>query len=100
MQCVCVTSVPPWSGSSLLVKESVEKLPSNQKFNQAMSQREERLPVVKSFSDWLYKIAEAARTVTPQITNPGEAVIAYYCKEAEKMWIAQIKVLCYAVYRF
>ncbi|GBP03412.1 hypothetical protein EVAR_71356_1 [Eumeta japonica] len=49
----------------LLVKELVDKLPNSHKLNWAMCIKDTRVPVVKSFSDWLYNLAEAASSVTP-----------------------------------
>ncbi|XP_036347310.1 uncharacterized protein LOC118756663, partial [Rhagoletis pomonella] len=47
----------------LLVKELVDKLPNNQKLNWAMTPKDNAIPAVKLFSDWLYKLAEAASMV-------------------------------------
>ncbi|XP_046867753.1 uncharacterized protein LOC124460606 [Drosophila willistoni] len=49
----------------MLLQELIDKLPTQQKLNWAMHPRNESIPVIKSFSDWLYKIAEAAATVMP-----------------------------------
>ncbi|XP_068150198.1 uncharacterized protein [Drosophila tropicalis] len=49
----------------MLLRELIDKLPTQQKLNWAMHPRNESIPVIKSFSDWLYKIAEAAATVMP-----------------------------------
>lgn len=58
----------------LLVKELLDKLPNNHKLSWAMCQKDETIPVVKVFSDWLYNMAEAASTVTPLFGKPGAAV--------------------------
>ncbi|XP_044573440.1 uncharacterized protein LOC123257680 [Drosophila ananassae] len=47
----------------MLVKELVDKLPNQHKLNWAMQPRDDRIAAVKAFSDWLYKIAEAASSV-------------------------------------
>ncbi|XP_041451309.1 uncharacterized protein LOC121404954 [Drosophila obscura] len=49
----------------LLFRELVDKLPTQQKLNWAMHPRSDGIPVIKSFSDWIYKLAEAASTVIP-----------------------------------
>ena len=49
----------------LLVKELVDKLPNNHKLTCAMSPKDERVPIVKAFSDWLYNLAEAASSAQP-----------------------------------
>lgn len=59
----------------MLVKELVDKLPTQYKLNWAMLQRDERTPIVKSFSIWLYQIAEAAsKVVTPNFGKGSAAV--------------------------
>ncbi|XP_036347872.1 uncharacterized protein LOC118757252, partial [Rhagoletis pomonella] len=47
----------------LLVKELVDKLPNNQKLSWAVHPKNDEIPVVKQFSEWLYSLAEAASTV-------------------------------------
>ncbi|XP_075158026.1 uncharacterized protein LOC142231296 [Haematobia irritans] len=50
----------------MIVKELVEKLPSHYKLNWAMQQQKPDEPILTSFSNWLYVMAEAAsKVVTP-----------------------------------
>ncbi|KAI8116325.1 hypothetical protein CVS40_11602 [Lucilia cuprina] len=44
----------------MLVKELVDKFSNLHKLNWAMYQRDERIPIVKSFSVWLYQIATSS----------------------------------------
>ncbi|XP_036347095.1 uncharacterized protein LOC118756437, partial [Rhagoletis pomonella] len=53
----------------LLVKELVDKLPNSYKLSWAMQPKDDRVPIVKIFSDWLYNIAEAASTVVAPMTH-------------------------------
>ncbi|XP_044573304.1 uncharacterized protein LOC123257617 [Drosophila ananassae] len=56
----------------MLVKELVDKLPNQHKLNWAMQPRDDRIAAVKAFSDWLYKIAEAASlVVAPSFYKSG-----------------------------
>jgi len=47
----------------MLVREMVDKLPNQYKMNWALHPKDGSIANVKAFSDWLYKIAEAASTV-------------------------------------
>ncbi|XP_075167653.1 uncharacterized protein LOC142239764 [Haematobia irritans] len=59
----------------MLVKTLVEKLPNNQKLNWAMHIRNEKVPIVKEFSDWIYAIAAAAsQVVSPTTSKKGASV--------------------------
>jgi len=58
----------------MLVKELVDKLPSNHKLNWAMHTRDESVPPIKAFSDWLYKIAQAASTVVTPFSHRTSSV--------------------------
>ncbi|XP_043861898.1 uncharacterized protein LOC122756444 [Drosophila santomea] len=49
----------------MLLRELVDKLPTQHKLSWAMHPRSASIPVVKSFSDWIYNLAEAASTVIP-----------------------------------
>ncbi|XP_044572580.1 uncharacterized protein LOC123257464 [Drosophila ananassae] len=49
----------------MLLQELVDKLPTHHKLSWAMHQRCDSIPIIQSFSDWLYKLAEAASTVLP-----------------------------------
>ncbi|XP_017468619.1 PREDICTED: uncharacterized protein LOC108360719 [Rhagoletis zephyria] len=59
----------------LLVKELVDKLPNNQKLNWAMTPKDNAIPAVKLFSDWLYKLAEAASMVVSFTPTRGSSVM-------------------------
>ncbi|XP_036347102.1 uncharacterized protein LOC118756446, partial [Rhagoletis pomonella] len=52
-----------YMNNPMLVKELVDKLPSNHKLAWAMQPKPQREPIVKVFSDWLYALAEAASQV-------------------------------------
>jgi len=47
----------------MLVRELVDKLSNHYKLNWPMDSKDGSIANVKAFSDWLYKIAEAASTV-------------------------------------
>ncbi|XP_041632480.1 uncharacterized protein [Drosophila kikkawai] len=49
----------------MLLRELVDKLPTQHKLSWALHPRSPSIPVVKSFSDWIYHLAEAASTVMP-----------------------------------
>ncbi|XP_053968959.1 uncharacterized protein LOC128870369 [Anastrepha ludens] len=59
----------------LLVKELVDKLPNNQKLKWAVHPKDEKTPVVKQFSDWLYNLAEAASTVVSLAPAKSSATV-------------------------
>lgn len=59
----------------LLVKTLVDKLPNNQKLNWAMHAKDDKVPVVKAFSDWLYTIAAAASQVVAPMSNKKSAAV-------------------------
>jgi len=61
--------------NSFLVKELVEKLPNNYKLNWAMNPRNDSVPIVKQFSDWLHKMAEAASTLVSLSPNKNSASV-------------------------
>lgn len=59
----------------MLVKTLVDKLPNSQKLSWAMYIKDDKVPVVKSFSDWLYAIAAAAsQVVTPVCTKKSGCI--------------------------
>ncbi|XP_044573691.1 uncharacterized protein LOC123257775 [Drosophila ananassae] len=58
----------------MLLRELVDKLPSHYKLTWAMLPKDSSAALVKSFSDWLYTIAEAASTVTPSIYSRASNV--------------------------
>ncbi|XP_055922260.1 uncharacterized protein LOC129953275 [Eupeodes corollae] len=59
----------------MLVKEFVDKLPSQYKLSWAMQQKEERVPIVKTFSTWLHNIAEAASQVVSPFSSKKSGVM-------------------------
>ncbi|KAM8711560.1 hypothetical protein ACLKA7_012128 [Drosophila subpalustris] len=61
----------------MLVKELVEKLPNKHKLDWAMHPKSCQ-PPVKEFSDWIYKIAEAASTVICPSTYKANPVNSHY----------------------
>ncbi|XP_043066490.1 uncharacterized protein [Drosophila bipectinata] len=68
----------------MLVKELVDKLPNQHKLNWAMQPRDDRVAAVKAFSDWLYKIAEAASlVVAPSFYKTG-AVNSHNSRRPDK----------------
>ncbi|XP_037828693.1 uncharacterized protein LOC119616432 [Lucilia sericata] len=68
----------------LLVKELVDKLPNNHKLTWAMCYKDDRVPITKSFSDWLYYMAEAASNVTPLFVKNGASVNTHNRDEESK----------------
>lgn len=58
----------------MLVKELLDKLPNQHKLNWAMMQKDESVPILKSFSVWLYSLAEAASTVVTPSFGKGASV--------------------------
>ncbi|KAL7739644.1 hypothetical protein ACLKA6_018854 [Drosophila palustris] len=61
----------------MLVKELVDKLPNKHKLDWAMYPKSCQ-PPVKEFSDWIYKIAEAASTVICPSTYKANPVNSHY----------------------
>ncbi|XP_065356442.1 uncharacterized protein LOC135950842 [Calliphora vicina] len=59
----------------LLVKTLVDKLPNNHKLSWAMHIKDDIVPVVKSFSDWIYNIAAAASQVVSPIGSKKTASV-------------------------
>ncbi|XP_036347068.1 uncharacterized protein LOC118756408 [Rhagoletis pomonella] len=59
----------------LLVKELVDKLPNNHKLGWALHRKDEKVPVVKQFSDWIFCLAEAASTVVNLASNKSHASV-------------------------
>ncbi|XP_065365528.1 uncharacterized protein LOC135958553 [Calliphora vicina] len=59
----------------LLVKTLVDKLPNNHKLSWAMHIKDDKVPVVKSFSDWIYNIAAAASQVVSPIGSKKTASV-------------------------
>ncbi|XP_075150658.1 uncharacterized protein LOC142224756 [Haematobia irritans] len=51
----------------MLVKELVEKLSSQYKLNWAMFPKSDETPILKTFSDWIFQIADAASTVVSTV---------------------------------
>lgn len=74
----------PHLDNPLLVKELVDKLPNNHKLSWAMCKKDDRVPAVKAFSDWLYHVAEAASTVTPLFVKSGAALNTHSRDEGNK----------------
>ncbi|XP_036347976.1 uncharacterized protein LOC118757366 [Rhagoletis pomonella] len=58
-----------------LVKELVDKLPNGKKLNWAVHPTDDKIPVVKQFSDWLYNLAEAASTVVSLAPSKSNATV-------------------------
>ncbi|XP_044316262.1 uncharacterized protein LOC123037810 [Drosophila rhopaloa] len=75
---ICATieacSLQAHLNNPMLVKELVDKLPSNHKLNWAMHPRDESVPPIKAFSDWLYKLAQAASTVVTPFSHRTSSV--------------------------
>ncbi|XP_065355454.1 uncharacterized protein LOC135949918 [Calliphora vicina] len=59
----------------LLVKTLVDKLPNNHKLSWAMHIKDDKVPVLKSFSDWIYNIAAAASQVVSPIGSKKTASV-------------------------
>ncbi|GBP02981.1 hypothetical protein EVAR_69129_1 [Eumeta japonica] len=59
----------------MLVKEFVGKLSSQYKLNWAMYPKDHRIPIVKTFSDWIFQIADAASSVVSAIPAAKNANI-------------------------
>jgi len=75
---ICATigacSLTAHLNNPMLVKELVDNLPSSHKLNWAMHTRDESVPPIKAFSDWLYKIAQAASTVVTPFSHRTSSV--------------------------
>ncbi|XP_043069570.2 uncharacterized protein [Drosophila bipectinata] len=85
---VCATmeacDLKAYLNNPMLVKELVDKLPNQHKLNWAMQPRDDRVAAVKAFSDWLYKIAEAASLVmAPSFYKTG-AVNSHNSRRPDK----------------
>ncbi|KAH8339623.1 hypothetical protein KR067_011866 [Drosophila pandora] len=68
----------------MLVKELVDKLPNQHKLNWAMQPCDDRIAAVKAFSDWLYKIAEAASSVVAPSFYKSGAVNTHNSRETQR----------------
>lgn len=74
----------------MLVKEFVDKLTSQYKLNWAMYPKDERVPIVKTFSDWIFQIADAASTVVSAVPTIKNANVNAHSEEK-----SGFKVKCY-----
>ncbi|XP_017472746.1 PREDICTED: uncharacterized protein LOC108363754 [Rhagoletis zephyria] len=59
----------------LLVQELVNKLPNNHKLSWALHPKDEAIPVVRQFSDWIFCLAEAASTVVNLAPSKSNASV-------------------------
>lgn len=74
----------------MLVKEFVDKLPSQYKLNWAMYPKDDHVPIVKIFSDWIFQIADAASTVVSVIPTVKSANVNTHTEER-----SPFKARCY-----
>ncbi|XP_073836062.1 uncharacterized protein isoform X2 [Musca autumnalis] len=75
----------------MLVKELLDKLNSQYKLNWATHPKDDRIPIVKLFSDWIFQIADAASTVVSTIPSSRSAPVNTHAEDVQ-----QSKIVCFS----
>lgn len=74
-----------YMNNPMLVKELVDKLSSQYKLNWATYPKDSKVPIMKTFSDWIFQIADAASTVVSVAPTAKNASINTHTEERQPL---------------